>query len=117
MQKGAEDAAAKNGVTLTKAAGAKDGDEDGQVKAIEAAVARGDKGILIAPNGPGVNDALDNAKSQGIFTIALDTPPDPADTVDLIIATDNFKAGDPDRQMGGRHAERQEGHDRDARCV
>ncbi len=94
MQKGAEDAAAKNGVTLTKAAGAKDGDEDGQVKAIEAAVARGDKGILIAPNGPGVNDALDNAKSQGIYTIALDTPPDPADTVDLIIATDNFKAGD-----------------------
>ena len=45
MQKGAKDAAAKNGVTLTKAAGAKDGDEDGQVKAIEAAVARGDKGI------------------------------------------------------------------------
>ena len=94
MQKGAEDAAAKNGVTLTKAAGAKDGDEDGQVKAIEAAVARGDKGILIAPNGPGVNDALDNAKSQGIYVIALDTPPDPADTVDLTIATDNFKAGD-----------------------
>jgi len=94
MQKGAEDAASKNGVTLTKAAGAKDGDEDGQVKAIEAAVARGDKGILIAPNGPGVNDALDNAKSQGIYVIALDTPPDPADTVDLTIATDNFKAGD-----------------------
>jgi fructose transport system substrate-binding protein len=94
MQKGAEDAAAKNGVTLTKAAGAKDGDEDGQVKAIEAAIARGDKGILIAPNGPGVNDALENAKSQGIYTIALDTPPDPADTVDLTIATDNFKAGD-----------------------
>ena len=94
MQMGAEDAAAKNGVTLTKAAGAKDGDEDGQVKAIEAAVARGDKGILIAPNGPGVNDALDNAKSQGIYVIALDTPPDPADTVDLTIATDNFKAGD-----------------------
>jgi fructose transport system substrate-binding protein len=94
MQKGAEDAAAKNNMTLTKAAGAKDGDEDGQVKAIEAAVARGDKGILIAPNGPGVNDALENAKNQGIYTIALDTPPDPADTVDVIIATDNFKAGD-----------------------
>ena len=94
MQKGAEDAAAKNGVTLTKAAGAKDGDEDGQVKAIEAAVARGDKGILIAPNGPGVNDAIENAKNQGIYVIALDTVPDPADTVDLTIATDNFKAGD-----------------------
>ena len=94
MQKGAEEAAAQNNVTLTKAAGAKDGDEDGQVKAIEAAVARGDKGILITPNGPGVNSAIESAKSSGIYVIALDTPPDPADTVDLTIATDNFKAGE-----------------------
>jgi fructose transport system substrate-binding protein len=94
MQQGAENAAAKNNVTLTKAAGAKDGDEDGQVKAIEAAVARGDKGILIAPNGPGVNSAIENARNAGIYVIALDTPPDPADTVDLTIATDNFKAGE-----------------------
>jgi fructose transport system substrate-binding protein len=94
MQQGAENAAGKNGVTLTKAAGAKDGDEDGQVKAIEAAVARGDKGILIAPNGPGVNSAIEQARSSGLYVIALDTPPDPADTVDLTIATDNFKAGD-----------------------
>jgi fructose transport system substrate-binding protein len=94
MQQGAENAAGKNGVTLTKAAGAKDGDEDGQVKAIEAAVARGDKGILIAPNGPGVNSAIESARNSGIYVIALDTPPDPADTVDLTIATDNFKAGE-----------------------
>jgi len=39
MKKGAEDEAAKDGVTLTYAAGAADGDEDGQVKAIEASVA------------------------------------------------------------------------------
>ena len=94
MQQGAEEAAAQHGVTLTKAAGAKDGDEDGQVKAIESAVARGDKGILIAPNGPGVNSAIENARNAGIYVIALDTPPDPADTVDLTIATDNFKAGE-----------------------
>jgi fructose transport system substrate-binding protein len=94
MQQGAEKAAAQHGVTLTKAAGAKDGDEDGQVKAIEAAVARGDKGILIAPNGPGVNSAIETARNAGIYVIALDTPPDPADTVDLTIATDNFKAGE-----------------------
>ena len=93
MKKGAEDEAAKSGVTLTYAAGAKDGDEDGQVKAIEAAVARGDQGILIAPNGPGVNAALNNARKQGLYIIALDTPPDPADTVDITFATDNFKAG------------------------
>jgi fructose transport system substrate-binding protein len=94
MQKGAEEAAAQQGITLTKAAGASDGDEDGQVKAIEAAVARGDKGILIAPNGPGVNSAMENARTSGVYVIALDTVPDPPDTVDGRIATDNFKAGD-----------------------
>ena len=93
MKKGAEDEAAKDGVSLTYAAGSEDGDEDGQVKAIEAAVARGDQGILIAPNGPGVNAAINNARKQGLYVIALDTPPDPADTVDITFATDNFKAG------------------------
>jgi fructose transport system substrate-binding protein len=94
MQKGADEAAAKNGITLTKAAGAKDGDEDGQVKAIEAAVARGDKGILISPNGPGVNSAIENARNSGLYVLALDTVPNPADTADGSIATDNFKAGE-----------------------
>src|SRR4029450_2123241 len=65
MQKGAKEAAAKSGVPLTLAAGAKDGDEDGQVKAIEAAVARGDKGILISPNGPGANSAIGTARGWG----------------------------------------------------
>src|SRR4051812_28879196 len=94
MKKGAEDEAAKQGVTLTYAAGAADGDEDGQIKAIEAAVARGDKGILITVNGPGVNSAINQARKQGLYVIALDTPPDPADTVDITFATDNFKAGE-----------------------
>jgi fructose transport system substrate-binding protein len=94
MQKSAEAAAAKDGITLTKAAGAKDGDEDGQVKAIEAAVARGDKGILISPNGPGVNSAIENARNSGLYVIALDTVPNPPDTADGSIATDNFKAGE-----------------------
>ncbi len=94
MKKGAEDEAAKQNVTLTYAAGAKDGDEDGQIKAIEAAVARGDSGILITPNGPGVNSAINNARKQGLYVIALDTPPDPADTVDITFATDNFAAGE-----------------------
>jgi fructose transport system substrate-binding protein len=94
MQKSADAAAAKDGITLTKAAGAKDGDEDGQVKAIEAAVARGDKGILISPNGPGVNSAIENARNSGLYVIALDTVPDPPDTADGSIATDNFKAGE-----------------------
>jgi fructose transport system substrate-binding protein len=109
MQKGAKEAADKAGVSLTLGAGAKDGDEDGQVKAIEAAVARGDKGIAISPNGPGVNSAIESARSSGTYVIALDTPPDPADTVELTIATDNFKAGEligkwTAAQLGGKAA-------------
>ena len=94
MQKGAQEAATKDNVNLTIAAGKEDGDEDGQIQAIEDAVSRGDKGILITPNGPGVNPAIEKARAAGLFVIALDTPPDPADTVDITFATDNFKAGE-----------------------
>ena len=37
-------------------------------KAIEAAVARGDKGILITPNGPGVNAAIETARRRQACT-------------------------------------------------
>jgi fructose transport system substrate-binding protein len=93
MQKGAKAAAATEGVDLSIGAGAKDGDEQGQVTLIENAIAKGDKGILITPNGPGVNSAIKKARDAGLYVIALDTPPDPADTVDITFATDNFKAG------------------------
>ena len=95
MQGGAKEAAAAQNVTLTIGFGAKDGDEQGQVSVIEEAIARGEKGILIAPNGPGVNDSITKAKDAGMVVIALDTPPTPdPKIVDLIIATDNFKAGE-----------------------
>jgi len=93
MQKGAKADAAKDGVDLTIAAGKQDGDEAGQVTAIENAVAKGQKGILITPNGPGVNSAIEKARKAGLFVIALDTPPDPPSTVDITFATDNFEAG------------------------
>ncbi|MEU8299925.1 substrate-binding domain-containing protein [Micromonospora sp. NPDC048909] len=94
MQEGAKKAATAEGVKLTVAAGKEDGDEAGQVQAIEDAIARGDEGILITPNGPGVNPAIKKARDAGLYVIALDTPPDPADTVDITFATDNFKAGE-----------------------
>src|SRR4029453_7812694 len=94
MQDGAKKAAAAEGVKLTVAAGKEDGDEAGQVQAIEDAIARGDEGILITPNGPGVNPAIKKARDAGLYVIALDTPPDPANTVDITFATDNFKAGE-----------------------
>ncbi|MEH0935460.1 substrate-binding domain-containing protein [Micromonospora psammae] len=94
MQEGARKAADAGGVKLTLAAGKEDGDEAGQVQAIEDAIARGDDGILITPNGPGVNPAIKKARDAGLYVIALDTPPDPADTVDITFATDNFRAGE-----------------------
>lgn len=94
MQEGAKKAAEANDVDLTIAAGKEDGDEDGQIQAIESAIAQGQDGILITPNGPGVNPAIEKARDSGLYVIALDTPPDPAETVDITFATDNFKAGE-----------------------
>jgi fructose transport system substrate-binding protein len=109
MQKGAKAAATANGVDLSVGAGAKDGDEQGQVTLIENAIAKGQKGILITPNGPGVNSAIKKARDAGLYVIALDTPPDPADTVDITFATDNFKAGEligqwAAKSLGGKPA-------------
>jgi fructose transport system substrate-binding protein len=94
MQAGAKKAATENDVDLSVGAGAEDGDEQGQITLIENAIAKGQDGILITPNGPGVNSAIKKARDAGLFVIALDTPPDPADTVDITFATDNFKAGE-----------------------
>jgi fructose transport system substrate-binding protein len=93
MAKGAKDAADKLGITLTTAAGSADGDTATQITAIENAVSKGDKGILITPSGPDVNPAIKKARDAGLFVIALDTPPDPPDTVDITFATDNLLAG------------------------
>ncbi|KRE71219.1 substrate-binding domain-containing protein [Arthrobacter sp. Soil762] len=109
MQEGAKKAAAADGVDLKLAAGKADGDEDTQIQAIENAISKGDKGILITPNGPSVVDALKKAKDAGLFVIALDTPPDPADAADITFATDNFAAGEligkwTAAQLGGKKA-------------
>jgi fructose transport system substrate-binding protein len=93
MEDSAKAAAAKDGVSLTLAAGTKDGDTDTQITAIENSISRGDKGILITPNGPAVNNEIEKARKAGLYVIALDTPPDPANTVDITFATDNFAAG------------------------
>lgn len=93
MQESAQAEADSLGVKLSLAAGTKDGDEKTQIQAIDYAISQGDRGILITPNGPGVNSAIEKARAAGLFVIALDTPPDPPDTVELTFATDNFRAG------------------------
>ncbi|MEO7268631.1 MAG: substrate-binding domain-containing protein [Knoellia sp.] len=98
MQEGAKADATKNNVKLTVASGKQEGDDQGQITAIEDAIARGDKGILITPMSDGVNAAIKKARDAKLFVIALDTPPDPADTVDITFATNNRNAGKLDGQ-------------------
>jgi fructose transport system substrate-binding protein len=94
MQKGAQAQVAKEqNVKLTLASGKADGDEQSQVDQIEQSIARGDDGILIANNGPGVNPAIKKARDAGMTVIALDSPTTPPDVVQATLATDNFQAG------------------------
>ena len=102
MQKDAQTAASKDNVKLTVAAGAKDGDTQTQITAIQNAISRGDKGILITTNGDAVNAALNQAKQKGIFVIALDTAPNPPSTANITYATDNFQAGKLDGQYAAK---------------
>ena len=98
MEKSAKADAAKKGVNLTISAGTADGDTSTQITAIDNAIAAGDQGIIITTNGNAVNAALGKARTAGLYTIALDTAPTPANTVNLTYATDNTAAGKLDGQ-------------------
>jgi fructose transport system substrate-binding protein len=93
MRNAAQAEARKDNVKLSIAAGTEDGDTQSQINAIDTAIARGDKGILITSNGNAVNAALRQAEDFGLYVIALDTPTIPASTVDITYATDNEQAG------------------------
>ena len=93
MIKGATAKAESLGVDLTVASGKDESDYAGQIAAIENAVSAKQAGILIVPVSTEVNAAITKARDAGLFVIALDTPPDPADIVDITFATDNCEAG------------------------
>jgi fructose transport system substrate-binding protein len=100
MEQAAKKDAASKGVNLSVSAGTTDGDTSSQITAIDNAIAAGDQGIIITPNGNAVNAALLKARQAGLYTIALDTAPIPPSTVNLTYATDNFAAG----KLDGRWA-------------
>ena len=81
------------GVELTVSSGKDESDYAGQISAIENAISAKHAGILIVPVSTEVNSAITKARDAGLFVIALDTPPDPADIVDITFATDNCEAG------------------------
>ncbi|MFC4853218.1 substrate-binding domain-containing protein [Actinophytocola glycyrrhizae] len=102
--------AGKHGAELVALAGKFDGDNDGQVAAIENLVQQGAKTILVTPNNStGILGAIKKARDRGVLVIALDTETDPQDAVDATIATDNTNAGRLQGQyvkaaLGGRPA-------------
>src|SRR6266487_1956340 len=93
MENSAKADAAGLGVQLAVSAGSTDGDTTTQITAIDNAIAGGDQGIIITPNGNAVNPALAQARAHMIFEVAADTVPTPPSTADLTYATNNFQAG------------------------
>jgi len=94
MKQGFEAKAKELGVTPQAYAGKTDGDNDGQVAAIEALMAAGAKGILLVPSdSTAIVPTVEKARKAGILVITLDTPLDPVTAADANFATDNYKAG------------------------
>ncbi|MFD8704154.1 sugar ABC transporter substrate-binding protein [Kitasatospora sp. NPDC059648] len=94
MKQGAEKSAKENGATLVTAAGKFDGDNAGQIAALENMVATGVKGVLITPSdSKAILPAIKKARDKGVLVIALDSPTDPQDGTDALFATDNKQAG------------------------
>jgi fructose transport system substrate-binding protein len=95
MREAAQAHADEVGVELVAQAGEFDGDNEGQVAAIENLVAQGADGIMITPNSSsGILAAIEQARAQGVVVVALDTATDPEDAVDATFATDNRLAGE-----------------------
>ncbi|MFM2067076.1 MAG: hypothetical protein RLZZ584_1985 [Pseudomonadota bacterium] len=94
MKEGAEQAAKAKGAKLLSGAGKTDGDNAGQVALIENFIAAGAKTILITPSdAKAIIPTIKKAQDKGVQIIALDSPTDPADAVNALFATDNYKAG------------------------
>ena len=103
MKEGASKEAARLGAKLMTGAGKADGDNAGQVTAIENMVAAGAKTILITPSdSKAIVPAIAKARAAGVMVIALDSPTEPLSAVDALFATNNYKAG----QLIGEYAKK-----------
>ena len=95
MKEGAAAKSKELGVDFRGFAGKYDGDNTGQVDAVEQLMSAGAKAILITPSDTkGIVPSIERARKAGILVIALDTPLDPASAADATFATDNVKAGE-----------------------
>jgi fructose transport system substrate-binding protein len=86
MKEGAQAEAKKLGVKLLSAAGKQDGDNAGQITAIENMIAAGAKTIMITPNdSKAIIPSIKKAQAQGVMFIALDSPTDPVEGTGILI--------------------------------
>jgi fructose transport system substrate-binding protein len=94
MKEGAAAEAQAQGAVLLTAAGRSDGDNLGQVAAMENMIAAGARTILITPSdAKAIVPTLRRVRAKGVQVIALDSPTEPMDATDALLATDNFRAG------------------------
>src|SRR5260370_9360963 len=92
MKEGAAAKAKELGLNLQSFAGKYDGDNEGQVAAIESLISAGAKGFAIVPSdSSAIVPTIKKARDAGLLVIVLDTPLDPIDAADAPFATDNFK--------------------------
>ena len=94
MKEGAQQAAQAGGAKLLTGAGKSDGDNAGQVTAIENMIAAGAKTILITPSdAKAIVPSIKKARDKGVMVIAMDSPTEPVSAADALFSTDNHKAG------------------------
>src|SRR5262249_30072012 len=94
MREGAQAKAEELGLDLRTYAGEFDGDNEGQIAAIESLIAAGAKGFAIVPSdSSAIVPTIQQAREAGLMVIVLDTPLEPMDAADATFATDNRKAG------------------------
>ena len=95
MTAGAEAAAKAEGAKLPSGAGKSDGDNAGQLTAMDNMIAAGAKSILItSSNSKAIVPAIKTARDKSAMGIALDSPSDPVAATGALFATDNDNAGE-----------------------
>ena len=94
LRESAKALASSQNAEVIALAGKFDGDNEGQVTAIENLIQQGVKGIMITPsNSAGILSAIKKAQDKGILVVALDSETTPATAVPATYATDNMEAG------------------------
>ena len=116
IQRGAQERAVADGLQLSVASGTQDGDVDNQIQAIDAAIERGDKAIMMTPSGPAVDGALKRARKAGSSSSRW-TPGPTTRRRPTSPMRPTTSSGQADRSMGSREDAGPAGRHRDARPV